>query len=82
MDIAVPVGFPKPKGDYRYVGPVTECPVCQGTWMHVLASWDPETNMPGAWLLDVMCIDCDVLLAAPTPMDEIVREGSIDDVEA
>jgi hypothetical protein len=46
--------------------------------MHALVSWDPEDNMPGAWLLDVMCIDCDVLLQAPTPMDEIVREVGTD----
>ena len=71
----VPEGYPLPKGDYRYVGPVTECPICQGVWFHSLVAIDPETQMPGAWLCDAMCIDCEVLVLLATPADDIPREA-------
>lgn len=71
----VPGGYPTPKGDYRYVGPVTECPICQGVWFHTLLAMDPETQMPGAWLCDGMCIDCEVMVLLATPVDDIPREA-------
>lgn len=71
----VPEGFPPPKGDYRYVGPVTECPICQGVWFHTLMAMDPETQLPGAWLCDAMCIDCYVIVMLATPADDIPREA-------
>lgn len=70
----VPPGFPEPKADYRYIGPVTECPICQGMWFQTLVAIDPETQMIGAWLCDAMCIDCQILLTLATPADLIPRE--------
>lgn len=73
-----PLPFPEPKADYRFVGPVTECPICGGVWFHSLIAMDPETQMPGAWLCDAMCIDCEVLVILATPADVIAREAVAD----
>lgn len=78
----VPPGFPEPKADYRHVGPVTECPICQGIWFQALVAMDPETHMPGAWLCDALCTDCEVLVLLATPADVIPREEVlVDDIE-
>lgn len=69
----------QPARDYRYVGPVLECPVCQCTWFNACVAFDPETNLIGAWVTNGSCIQCESLVTLPTPLDEIRRETPDED---
>lgn len=60
----------KVAGDYRWAGPTSQC-VCGSTLFYMLASFDPETRLPGFYVLDGMCVACEVLVHLPTPIDEV-----------
>lgn len=74
-----------PVRDFRAVGPVLECPLCQCMWFQATIAFDPETLLPGAWFTQGACYQCESLVIIPTPLDEIIREpggnGSADDGE-
>lgn len=57
-----------PSADYRGFY-TTECP-CGSDWMLICTRFDPETRLPGFYLLDARCGVCGAWLTAPTPIDE------------
>ena len=61
--------------DYRWVGPVTECPVCMCEWFDVPLMLDKESQLPGVIGLDVACYSCGALVKLATPLDVIHREA-------
>lgn len=60
--------------DYRYVGPVTECPACTCEWLLAPLVLDRESQLPGLIGLDVTCFNCGALCKMATPLDRIHRE--------
>lgn len=67
--------------DYRYIGPVTECPVCMCEWFEVPMTLDKETQLPGLIGLDVACYSCGAIVKLATPLDRILREEVADEEE-
>lgn len=51
--------------DYRGV-PTLECP-CGSNLLLVPTVFDPETNLPGLFVTDVMCVFCGSLLTVADP---------------
>lgn len=68
--------------DYRWVGPVTECPVCLCEWFEVPLTLDRETQLPGLIGLDVACYACGALVKLATPHDVIHREEEEEEEES
>lgn len=60
--------------DYRHVGPVSTCPVCEANAFQTIMSINQETFEPEAWFLDAECGQCGVLLKMASPVDRIIRE--------
>ncbi len=58
-----------PTGDYR--GQPTFCCPCGSDLVVMVARFDPDTRLPGMYLLDGMCAACGALLTLPTEIDEM-----------
>lgn len=56
------------RADYRGI-PTHECP-CGSNWILMCAVFDPDTKLPGFYMLDGMCASCGALLTIATPVDE------------
>lgn len=56
------------KADYRGI-PTHECP-CGSNWILVCTVFDPETKLPGLYMLDGMCASCGALLTIDIPPTE------------
>ena len=67
--------------DYRYIGPVSLCPVCGANAFQTIISIDqdpgPDQYTPVAWFLDVECAQCGCILKIASPVDRIVREPAL-----
>lgn len=59
--------------DYRGT-PTLVCP-CGSDLFAMFARFDPETRLPGFYLLDGRCAECGSKLTLPTPIDEGIDHG-------
>lgn len=62
-----------PTGDYR-AEPTFCCP-CGSDLFLIATIFDPDTRLPGMYLLDAMCAHCGALVKAPCPIDEEAQHG-------
>lgn len=56
-----------PSADYRGFY-TTECP-CGSDWLIICCRFDPETRLPGFYLLDARCGVCGAWITAACPED-------------
>jgi hypothetical protein len=56
-----------PTADYRGI-PTYVCP-CGYDLFLICTKFDPDTRMPGMWLMDGMCSACGALLTVSCPAD-------------
>lgn len=61
-----------PTADFRGMSSTT-CP-CGCDFLIICTRFDPETRLPGFYLLDARCAACGSWITAPTPVD-----GELDD---
>lgn len=54
--------------DYRWLGPVHVCPVCEFDLFHVLVRF--EDRQPAFYFLDGMCARCNSIVKLPCEADE------------
>lgn len=57
-----------PAADYRGMSSTT-CP-CGCDFLIICTRFDPDTRLPGFYLLDARCAACGSWITAPTPVDE------------
>ena len=60
--------------DYTWMGPAFKC-VCGCDMFSIIASFDRDTRLPGFYLLEGMCAECNGIVKMPTPMDEAPEGG-------
>jgi hypothetical protein len=53
--------------DYRWLGPVHECPNCEFDLFHLLAKFDE--GEVAFYFLDGVCAKCGCTVKLPTPLD-------------
>lgn len=63
----------EPTADLRGM-PTFMCP-CGSDLFTIVAKFDPDTRLPGFYLLDGMCVACGSLATMPTPIDEGDDDG-------
>lgn len=72
---------PDPVVDLRQFGPFIECPRCQCSVMSTEIALDPDTMLPGFWVLDVTCVNCGAVYKSACPADFMVMEWAADSEE-
>lgn len=70
------------KRDYRYVGPVFDCPVCKCAAFQTVIVFDTDTQLPGMYMTSGRCVECAALVRLPTPIDEMPIERRAVEEEA
>jgi len=55
--------------DFRWLGPVHECPYCEFDLFHILAKFCE--GAVGFYFLDAICAKCGSIVKVPTPEDVI-----------
>jgi hypothetical protein len=64
--------------DFSWAGPVLDCPGCKSTLFQTVIVMDPETQLPGMYGLDAVCVGCRAKVKLACPMDELVMEAPVE----